>query len=234
MGFPTIGLVGNIATSHLVKSLGLREVGSVVSPIFPPTAVVQDGICASPVRIYLGGIVCGPDGTCEQLCVVHSDIAPKTAAVVPLARSIVVWARNRGARQIVCLEGLRIEEGPGPEVRVRGVASDAFGLRLFKHLGIVPLEDGLLTGIGGVTLYTARALSIPALCLLVESREDFPDARGAAQLLKVLHPLVPLVPIDERPLYMQAELLETAYREQIERAQRAVTNLSRQADIMFG
>lgn len=234
MGFPTIGLVGSIATSHLIKSLRLRQVGGVLSPAFPPTAVVHDGVSASPVRIYLGDLLCGPDGTCEQLCVVHSDVAPKTGAIVGMAQALVSWAKGRGARQVVCLEGLRMEGAPGEEVRVIGIASDSSGLGLFERLGIAAMDDGLLTGIGGVALYTARALGLQALCLLVETREDFPDARGAARLLEFLHPLVPLVPIDERPLYVQAAILETVYREQIERTHRAVKDLSRRADIMFG
>ena len=63
MGFPSVGFVGSIATAHLVNSLHLREVGSVLSHAFPPTAVVREGICTSPVRVYLGDVVCGVDGS---------------------------------------------------------------------------------------------------------------------------------------------------------------------------
>jgi len=234
MGFPSIGLVGSIATSHLIKSLQLREVGSILSPVFPPTAVVRDGVCASPVRIYLGDLVCGPDGSCAQLSVVHSDIAPKPGSIAGLVQTLVSWANEHRARQIVCLEGLESDDLHSEEVRVFGAASDPSGLRLFERLGVTPLDNGLLTGIGGVALYVARATELPALCLLAATRKDFPDARGAARLLEVLQPLVPLVSIDERPLYVQAQILEATFREQIERSSRAAKGLSGQADMMFG
>ncbi|MBI4415595.1 MAG: proteasome assembly chaperone family protein [Euryarchaeota archaeon] len=234
LGFPSVGLVGSIASAHLVASLRLREVGALISPEFPPTAVVREGISTSPVRVYLGDVVCGVDGGCQQLCVIHSDVAPKSRFVVPLADAIVSWARARGARGLVGLEGVTKEDAREEEVGVLGIASDPEGRRLLDGLHIPPLEDGVLTGIGGVALYAARVHGVPALCLLAESREDFPDARGAARLLETLQPLVPLVPIDERPLYEQAELLEAEFRRQLERSQRAVSDLSQRANVMYG
>ena len=234
VGFPSVGLVGSIATSHLAESLKLQEVGAVTSPNLPPTAVVADGVALSPIRIYLGNVVCGPEGDCQQLCVVHSDVAPKAEFVTPLATALVAWAKERGVRGIVCLEGLKSQEGGDEDVPVFGAASDPQGRRLLGKLQVPPLEDGLLTGIGGVALYAARAQGVPALCLLAESRTDLPDARGAARLLERLHPFVPLVPIDERPLYEQARAFEAEFQKQLERSKRAANDLSNRADLMYG
>ncbi len=236
MGFPSVGLVGSIATAHLVKSLHLREVGAVISPAFPPTSVIHDGVSTSPIRLYLGDVVCGPDGACQQLCVVQSDITPEPRVVATLAYTVVSWAKEQGARALVCLESVGVEGAPAQEeeVRVLGVASGTPGRELVGKLSIPLLEDGLLTGVGGVALYQARVWALPALCLLAESHADFPDARGAARLLELLRPLVPLVPIDERPLYETAKALEAALREQTERSKRAAKDLSARADVMFG
>ncbi len=237
IGFPSVGLVGSIGTAHLVKSLNLREAGAVISPAFPPTSVIRDGISTSPVRLYLGDVVCGPEGSCEQLCVVQSDIAPEPRVVASLAYALVSWAKARKARALVCLESLKVEDAPAAEeeeVRVLGLASDTTARDLLGKLGISLLEDGLLTGVGGVVLYEARVRALPALCLLAESRTDFPDARGAARLLEILRPLVPLVQIDEKPLYVTAKALEAALKEQTERSQRAARDLSARADVMFG
>ncbi len=233
LGFPSVGLVGGIATAHLVESLHVREVGYVLSPAFPPTTVVRNGVSASPIRVYLGDVVCGVDGECEQLCVVHSDVTPKASLVAPLAYALVAWAKEHGAKQVVCLEGLP-NGSRGPEARIAGVGSDGSARDLLGRLGVPALEDGLLTGVGGVVLYAARVVNLPAMCLLAETREDFPDARGAARLLEALRPLLPLLPIDERPLYAKAEAFEIVFREQAERSKRAAGELSRRADMMFG
>jgi uncharacterized protein len=234
IGFPSVGLVGSIATAYLVGSLQLREVGGVLSQSLPPTAIVQRGIGSSPVRVFIGDVVCGPGGNCEQLCVIQSNIRPKPAMLPPLAYAVVSWAREHGARQIVCLEGLRVEEPQAEEARIFGVASDEAGHKMFDMLNVLPQPDGLLVGLGGVLLYVARAVAQPALCLLAETREDFPDARGAARLLEVLQPLIPLVKIDEKPLLEQAKVLEATFRKQLERSKQAEKDLSPPADMMFG
>ncbi len=233
IGFPSVGLVGGIATAHLVESLHLREVGYILSSAFPPTTVVRNGISASPIRVYLGDVACGVDGECEQLCVVHSDVTPKASLVASLAYALVTWAKEHGAKQVVCLEGLTNGHGD-PEARIAGVGSDGSARDFLARLEVPVLEDGLLTGVGGVVLYAARAVNLPAICFLAETREGFPDARGAARLLEKLHPLLPLLPIDERPLYAKAEAFEIVFREQTERSRRAAGEMSRRADMMFG
>jgi uncharacterized protein len=234
IGFPSVGLVGTLATAYLVGSLKLREVGGVLSQSLPPTTVVQKGIGSSPVRVFIGDVVCGPGGNCEQLCVIQSNITPKPAMLPPLAYALVSWARQHGARQIVCLEGLRMEEPQAEEARVFGVASDEGSRKMFDMLKVSAQPDGLLVGLGGVLLYVAQAVAQPALCLLAETREDFPDARGAARLLEVLQPLIPLVKIDEKPLLEQAKILEATFRKQLDQSKRAEKELSPPTDVMFG
>ncbi|MBI4415591.1 MAG: proteasome assembly chaperone family protein [Euryarchaeota archaeon] len=234
IGFPSVGLVGTIATAHLATSLKLREVGAVVSPSLPPTAVVHEGVSRSPIRIYLGNLVCGPEGDCQQLCVVHSDVAPKPSSVTSLAFALVAWAKEQGARGLVCLEGLNAEGAPAEDIPIFGVAGDEDGRELLGKLGVQPLQDGLLTGVGGVALYAARALGLRALCFVAESRADLPDARGAARLLERLQPVVPLVLIDERPLYEAARTFEAEFRKQAEKSKRSNADLARHADLMYG
>ncbi len=234
VGFPSFGLASSIATSYLIDSLHLREVGGVLASPFPPMAVVHDGVGSSPVRVFLGDVVCGPDGKCEQLCVVQSNMTPKPSILTSVAYAVVAWAKERGAQQVVCLEGLKQEDAPGKEIRVSGATSDASGRKMLDMLKVPPYADGLLVGFGGVALYVARALGQATLSLLVETREGFPDARGAARLLETLQPLVPLVRINERPLLEQAEIIEAVFRDQIAKSSRAEKDLSRADDVMFG
>ncbi len=235
IGFPSVGLVGSIATAYLADSLHLKQVGEVVSPTFPPTAMVRDGVGSSPIRIFMGDVVCGPDGKCEQLCVVQSNITPKPAMVASLAQALVSWARERGARQLVCLEGLSVEGESTEDARILGIANDEQGHGMLELLKVRLQPDGLLVGLGGVLLYLARAIGQPALCLLAETRPDFPDARSAARLLEALQPFVPLVKIDERPLLEQAQILEAAVRKQRDRSKQSEKELSPSAtDVMFG
>lgn len=157
IGFPGLGFVGGIATGYLVESLRLKEIGYVISPVLPPTAVIDGGISASPVRVFLGDVACGPDGSCEQLCVIQSFFAPPPGVTTALAHALVSWVKECGARQLVWFEGVAGDATLGVEPRVTGIASDEAGRQMLERLKIALSPDGLLVGAGAVGVYVARA-----------------------------------------------------------------------------
>ena len=52
-GFSTVGSVGVIATSHLISSLKLDVMGTVLHPQFPAIALIHDSVPKHPVRVCL-------------------------------------------------------------------------------------------------------------------------------------------------------------------------------------
>ena len=50
-GFPDVGLVGVIASSHLISELNLAEVAYLDSKLLPPLIVLHEGLPHSPIRI---------------------------------------------------------------------------------------------------------------------------------------------------------------------------------------
>ena len=53
-GLTTVGSVGVIAASHLIASLGLKPMGTVLHPEFPAVALIQESVPKHPVRVYQG------------------------------------------------------------------------------------------------------------------------------------------------------------------------------------
>ena len=53
-GFTTAGMVGVIATSHIIESLNLTQLGTVMDENFPAVALIQNEIPRHPVRVYQG------------------------------------------------------------------------------------------------------------------------------------------------------------------------------------
>ena len=51
-GFSTVGSVGVIAASHLMRSLDLSPMGTVMHPKFPAIALIRDSVPKHPVRVY--------------------------------------------------------------------------------------------------------------------------------------------------------------------------------------
>ena len=53
-GLTTVGSVGVIAASHLITSLNLNPMGTVIHPEFPAVALIQESVPKHPVRVYQG------------------------------------------------------------------------------------------------------------------------------------------------------------------------------------
>ena len=51
-GLPDVGLVGLIATSHIIAQLKMEEVAYVDSELLPPVVVLHEGLPYSPLRIF--------------------------------------------------------------------------------------------------------------------------------------------------------------------------------------
>ncbi|MEM3019429.1 MAG: PAC2 family protein, partial [Candidatus Bathyarchaeia archaeon] len=54
-GLPDVGLVGVIAGLHLATSLGMEDVGSIESDLFPPLVRLHKGLPRAAVRILRSG-----------------------------------------------------------------------------------------------------------------------------------------------------------------------------------
>jgi len=53
-GFSTVGMVGVIATSHIINQLNLKQLGTVMNAEFPALALIHDEVPKHPVRVYQG------------------------------------------------------------------------------------------------------------------------------------------------------------------------------------
>jgi len=50
-GLPDVGLVGLIATSHIISQLKMEEIAYVDSELLPPVVVLHEGLPYAPLRI---------------------------------------------------------------------------------------------------------------------------------------------------------------------------------------
>lgn len=233
-GFPGLGLVGTIATNYLAQALNLERIASLVYDELPPIAVVRGGQAMSPVRVHSGPMICGLDGKCDQLAVVLSEVLVRPEDIFPLAKAILEWSRGKKVREVLTLEGIRSEATDEREPKLYGLANREAGLRRLKDMGIPVFPEGNLVGFSGVAMYLGETMGMDVTCLLVETRQDFPDARGAARVLQTINPMIPHIPIDAAPLLKQAELIEDQIRSSLDRHRVALDGISEQSRIMYG
>ncbi len=217
-GFPTVGVVGTIASRFIINTLKLDMIGSFSSDFFQPITIVSKGRPLPPVRIYGGKKKCGIDGGCDQIVVITSEFLPPMGVMRPLANKILEWCENRNCSSIVAVEGFNMVEGGSKEVPLYGVASTNKGRTFLKKHNVILMEEGMVSGISGVLLYEGEIKKFNTMCMLAGVHSDFPDARAAAKVLEVVNEMIPEIEIDPEPLYKEAGRIEEEIEKHIEKA----------------
>ncbi|RQG98440.1 proteasome assembly chaperone family protein [Natrarchaeobius oligotrophus] len=175
-GFPGVGLVGKIATDHLVSELDMRYYASVHCEGLPRIGVYRGGdrTARPPVRIYVNEE--------DDLLALQSDAPVSARAVEEVAGCVTSWIVDREATPIY-LSGLpseREDDRPG----LYGIATGDAGDRLEEHGVDVPPEDGVVTGPTGALINRAAQIDYASMGLVVECSPQFPDPEAASVLLE--------------------------------------------------
>jgi len=214
IAFPTVGLISSIAGRFIIDSLKLKEIGSVISKHFMPATVIHNSNPSPPVRIYSGKKMCGPDNSCEQLAVIISEFMPPLDTIKPLVDKIFDWSEEKKCKVITALEGTHVmDERNKNNLQVYGVGSTPLMKHILKKYKIKQTQEGMITGVTGVLLYSGVLINRDVICLLSEAHESYPDSRAAGNLLEKLDMILPGIKIDPAPLYKAAEGIEKDIRQ---------------------
>lgn len=197
-GFPSVGLVGSIATEYMATSLEMTEIGFIQSDRLPPVTIVKDGVPKSPIRIFAK----------ENFVVFVSDTAIPESLTYDMARAIVAWAKSHNASKIISIGGIAREDKPGGE-KIYVVASDPAELERISAISkeYLPIKLGFLTGLLGVLLMHAMEEKIPAHAYLTDAFLDTPDPKAAAATVDAVAKELNLT-IDTKKLVETSDRLE--------------------------
>ena len=183
-GFPGIGLVGNIASQHIIEELNMEYIGSIDSRYFPSIAVLYEGLINMPVRIY--------ENVEHNLIIVISDIPISHSVSYDVSNALVDWAEAINVKEIASIAGIAIMDGGH---KVFGAATTPEMLdKIRDKVEIFQMAECLLRG-------------IPAISLLGATRTQNPDPRAASSVIGVLNELYGLSISTDR-LIEQAERIE--------------------------
>jgi len=208
-GFPDIGLVGTIAAAHIVRSLGLREIGHLSSPRFPPVTVVHEGRPKPPIRLY---------GS-RELLVAVSEIPVPPYLIFELSATLVSWLKERGVSLLTILGGImnprRLEI---KELSVYGVSTGEKEDRMLREKGIKLFEEGFLAGQDGVLLRSSLEQGLPSIYLMADSHYSFPDPGAAAAVINAVNSLFDL-DVNVKALLEKEDEIRLVTRELMQRTQ---------------
>lgn len=182
-GLPGIGLVANLATSHLIKELSARLFGEIFCSSFQDIAITAGaGEFRYPIsRLYYYR---GKDGE-RDLILLHGDTqALTTRGQYELCWRILEAVEELGCKNVITLGGYR----PGREVlepKLYHAASDLEMAHEAESLG-AQILTGRIFGVAGLLVGLCKLREMRGFCLLAETPGDHPDKAAAREVLKVL------------------------------------------------
>jgi len=193
IGFPGNGLVGSIAVSYLIDVLEFEQIGYITSKLFPPVALMSNGVISVPVRIYAK----------DKFIAILADIPIQPALCYEVAKTLVSWFTSISIKEIVVIAGIITNE---TENRIFATVTEKELLGTLPET-CIPLQIGNISGITGSILLEAKMKKIPGIGLLAETI-NVPDPRASASTISVLNTYFSL-DMDVSDLLDQAESIES-------------------------
>ena len=208
-GLTTVGSVGVIAAAHLIKSMNLNPMGTVINPDFPAVALIQESVPKHPVRVYQG----------DEFGVFISEIQFPQSSDVQFSNTILEWFHGGGFDRLVIIDGLVSEDlGLKEDGEIWGVSSLQRGRDALDKAGIQRIQQGIVTGVSGFLLAEGERQNLDVTVLLAECNPAYPDARAALIAVEALCDLMN-IEIPVQTLLDEAREIENRVREVFERAQ---------------
>lgn len=252
-GFPSVGLVSTITANYLITTLKMEQVGILDSIHFPTVSVVRNAEPLNPVRIYAGSLKRDAQnnensGNTNTLVVFISEFQPPPNLIKMIASTILDWMQDQGCKLLISPEGLVIDREdnntedyeddlnyePSEEIEAYGIGSTENSREMLREYGIPLFQEGVISGVAGVLLNEGKRRNFDVISILAEARPNYPDARAAAKVIESIDKLLLKVGIDVKPLYKEAEGIESRIKAMQKQAKPAAGKRAMPKPEMYG
>ncbi|MHA1733096.1 MAG: proteasome assembly chaperone family protein [Promethearchaeota archaeon] len=213
LGFAGLGLVGNIATSHLVQQVDdMRLIGHVESKEMPPVVPFYEGVLKQPFRIYYSKNYHIIVGFCETPL--------RSESFNDIANELMYWAGMVNIKDVALLQGLASDMPFPPEDHPVYCAAEVEVFDKLKAHDIDQLPKGVIMGLEAAILINCLNSKLDGYALITPvSASGIPSPEGAAALLEKLSSIYN-IPIDTKELHEQGLEIKKKMMELAQVAQR--------------
>lgn len=221
-GLPGIGLVGKIATDHLIEEFEMTYYASVHCEGLAPIGVYETGDrrVRPPVRLYADED--------HDLLALRSDVPVAVDTTSEFATCLTGWLDAEDVDPLY-LSGFPAKEDDEPPELFGVATSEATADRLDRNEIGHPNVNGAIAGPAGALLNRAAQTDLDATALVVESEHRFPDPEAARVLLTDgIEPLAD-IEVNVEGLVEQADSIREQREQLAQRMQEADTQESSQA-----
>jgi uncharacterized protein len=213
-GMPGVGLVGKIATDHLIDELEMTQFAEVRGEGIPPVTVFDgdERTVNPPIRLYAD-----PD---EEVVALRSDVPVHVMDAPLFAERLTEWVLENDILPIY-LGGLAAERDADEVPVVEGIGLGEGTAALESAAVPAPDEGGMISGPCGALLSNAAGEGADAVGLMVDTDPRFPDPQGAHALItNGINPVAD-IDIDTQQLVEGAEEIMEQRKELAKRMQQA-------------
>ncbi len=213
-GFPGVGLVGPMAVSYIIEKLSMEYFGYFESQAFPPLVSIHNGIPMHPVRLYASSKY--------KLVAIFAEFAIPPEMTYILSKKIMEFISANKIAKIISIGGMpsanpAIELGDSQDSDSKDVKKGETVYAIIsrpdisdelKDSGVVPITEGVATGISAILMIDAVAQKIPDINILVQVDQNVVDPRYAEIAIKSVDKIADLK-IDITELDKEAKQVES-------------------------
>ncbi|NHX35513.1 MULTISPECIES: proteasome assembly chaperone family protein [Halolamina] len=220
-GMPGVGLVGKIATDHVIDSREMTEFASVSGEGIPPVTVFDgsERDVNSPIRLYVDDD--------EELIALRSDVPVHVMDAPLFTERLTEWIVEHDVLPIY-LGGLPAERGADEVPSIEGIGVGEGQDRLDEASVSPPDDSGMISGPPGALLSEAADEGVDAVGLMVDTDPRFPDPQGAHALITQGINPVAGVEVETERLLEEAEQIMERRKELAKQMQQADQHKSSQ------
>jgi uncharacterized protein (TIGR00162 family) len=210
-GLPGIAYIGKLSVDYLVQQLKAELIGEVYSKYFPPYVLIRENGLVELLRNELH--LLRDEAAGDIMFFSGNSQAFSPEGQYEVADTLLDWAVAHGVKKVFSLAAYvtdRTFETPN----VYGTASSSEALEELKKKGVIPLDQGIISGENGLIMGLAKKRNVEAVCLLGETRgyqtptgQYILDAKATKAVLNLLTSILNLK-VDMKPLDKQAKEMD--------------------------
>jgi len=213
-GFPGMGLVGPMSIGYMIDKLKMEYCGYLQSNEFPPLISIHNSKPMPPVRLYYSQK--------SKIIAIFAEFAIPMELNYDVSEKLFSFVKDNSIAKIVSIVGVPIKSlGQGIDVKkeeteksdkVYGIASTETQIRVIEKAGMIPVTEGVATGISALLLERAVIENIEDLAILISVDQGVIDPKYAELAINKINALLSLN-IDTTELEKEAKLVEAKVRE---------------------
>jgi uncharacterized protein len=209
IGLPDVGLVGLIATMHMIETLKMEKVGYIESRLFPPVIVLHNGEIQSPIKLYAK----------DNNIAIVSEIPIPSTAIYELSDALLERVKKWKPNVVILLHGIPVPNRLNlEEVQSYAIGTSDKTRKIISDNEIKSMDTGVVVGLKALFLWDSVKENVPTLALGAESFLEYPDPGAASSVVQVLNKILKL-DLDVEALLNRAEELRVRMRDLMRRTQ---------------